>query len=251
MPRRLTAALLAFPLFLTGCYTQLYTRGYAERAASNYPDYARGPAAQADTALQPDSGATVAAPGESASVARTDREEPAGTVIVNNYYRESPYYRGYLLDTWDYPALTFGIYSSRYRDYCDPFWRNDPWYGRNGYRSGYGRDYGGYGGYRPPSPGGGNPGPYKSDKRVFSTDPDRPDHPVLHKGRRSGSGSEPAAPAPKSSGEVSGSTSSPSGSPSSSTSSSTGSGSQSGSSGSSSDSSEKEDHPSLNKGRRR
>lgn len=223
---------------LTGCYTQLYTRGYAERAAA-YPEYSRAPSATASDSAAPDTGTA----GDSGIAGARERDTvyaPPATVVVNNYYRESPYYRGYLINDWDYPSFSFGIYSSRYRDYSSPFWWNDPWYRAGGrYHSGY---HGGYrgnnGGYDPPA-GGGTSGPYQSDKRIFTPEPN---HPELRKGRRSPEAQTPAVePAPKSSGE----------SGSSSTSSSSSSSSGSAGSSSASGSADKDDHPALKKGRRR
>ena len=248
----LLAAGFAFPLCFSGCYTQLYTRGYAERSAADYPEYSRAPRSQADTAA-PDPG--YATSGDSAVAERESdtlyRPSGPNTVVVNNYYQDSPYYRGYLINDWDYPSISFGIYSSRYRDYTGAYWWNDPWYRSDrGYHSGYYRDNGGY----TPSGGGGNHGPYASDKRIFTLPSNQP---ALHKGRRSRS---EAAPVPKNSSEAG---SSSSNSTSSSSSSASGGGStSSGSNSSASGSSEKQDpqeksqpekpeHPALNKGRRR
>ncbi|HKP94598.1 MAG TPA: hypothetical protein VJ385_02465 [Fibrobacteria bacterium] len=206
--KTLPALALIACLGFTGCYTQFYTQGYAARAVDEPREYARSPRAQGDTALPDDSAAQAAGP---------DGANRPGTVIVNNnYYRQSPYYRGYLVDQWEYPYVSFGFYSSRYRDYYGAYWWNDPWY-RDGYyrRGGHGRDYHG----SHPSGGGGSPGPYQSDKRIFSIAPDR-----SPKGRRS----EPAPAAPKYSSE---------------------SGSDSGSTASGSR--DQDDHPKVNKGRRR
>jgi hypothetical protein len=243
--RVVLAALIALMAsgLLTGCYTQLYTRGYAERTAA-YPEYSRAPRAPSDTAA-PDTG-TVGDSGLAAGRERDTLYAPPATVVVNNYYRESPYYRGYLINDWDYPSFSFGIYSTRYRDYSSPFWWNDPWYrAGGGYHTGYHGHHGGHrgdhGGYIPPAGGGGTTGPYQSDKRIFTPEPD---HPELRKGRRSYE-APPAVPAPKYSGE-----SDPSSSSSSSASPSSGSAGSSNSS-SSSASSDQEEHPSLKKGRRR
>ncbi|MEO7958509.1 MAG: hypothetical protein ABIW76_17640 [Fibrobacteria bacterium] len=248
-------ASLASGLF-TGCYTQLYTRGYAERTSVNR-EYSRAtgtPSGSTDPAA-PDTG-TVGDSGVAAARERDTLNAPPTAVVVNNYYRESPYYRGYLINDWDYPSFTFGIYSSRYRDYSSPFWWNDPWYrAGGGYHTGYHGGRGSHGGgYRGdnggsiPSTGGGTTGPYQSDKRIFTPEPD---HPELRKGRRSNEA--PAAdPAPKYSGESESSSSSSSASSSASTSTSS-STSTSGSAGSSSSSgsSDDDDHPTLKKGRRR
>jgi hypothetical protein len=227
------AALVASGIF-SGCYTQLYTRGYAQRPAA-YPEYSRAPRAPADTTA-PDTG-TAGDSGVAGPASGGDTlYRPPATVIVNNYYRESPYYRGYLINDWDYPSFSFGIYSTRYRDYSSPFWWNDPWYrAGGGYHTGY------HGGYRsgndgnvPPAGGGGSTGPYQSDKRIFTP---APDYPELRKGRRAYEApATEANPAPKYSSE-SGS-SAASNPPSSSSTSSSG-------------SAEPADHPTLKKGKRR
>jgi hypothetical protein len=132
---------------LTGCYTQLYSRGYADRAAANYPQYYRAPSDQGDTLAPPDSTALA----REDSLRRVDSLYASGqagaggnggggtgSVVVNNYYQESPYYRGYLIQDWNHPTLAFGIYSSRYRDYYGPYWWDDPWYRTGGrYHRGY------------------------------------------------------------------------------------------------------------------
>jgi hypothetical protein len=214
----------------TGCYTQLYTRGYAARSVDG-TDYARSPGTLADTA----------APADSAALASgNDSSGHPGSVIVNNYYRNDPYYRGYRVDEWEYPFISFGFYSSRYRDYSGAYWWDDPWYGRgyssrNYYRGG-GYRRGGQGGHVPdsyPSGGGGSPGPYESDKRLYS----RPPQHTPSKGRRSDEGSAATpAPAAKSSGDGGSNSGSASAPPASSD---------------GSDSRKKEDHPRLNKGKRR
>jgi hypothetical protein len=215
LPASLTA--LAAACVFTGCYTQLYTRGYAERSVDAAPAY--GYAGVPDSAVD-------AADSAAAAAQRDTLYRPGGTVIVNNYYRESPYYRGYALDAWDYPYISFGFYSGRYRDYYGPYWWHD------GYRRGrYYRDY--HDGHTGGTQVGGGNGPYKSDKRIFApTSPQpRPD-----KGRRS----EPAqvAPAPKASdpapAESSGS-----------------SGNDDRNESSSSSSGASNDHPALHKGKRR
>ncbi|MDQ3002492.1 MAG: hypothetical protein M3Y08_14685 [Fibrobacterota bacterium] len=225
-------------LAFTGCYTQLYTQGYGQRAAA-YPEYDRGPQTQAQA--DPADGEY-----DSSALAGTAREadtlyRSAPPVIVNNYYNESPYYRGYRIDDWNYPYISLGFYSSGYRSYYDPYWWNDSRYHRHDrrYHGGYDRNYGG-GSDNPPS-GGGSSGSYQSDKRIFTPAPDRS---VPKKGRRSESGaSNPnPAPAPKVSEEGSGS-SSPSSSEGPST--------QSGGESSTSGSSDKAEHKPLKKGKRR
>jgi hypothetical protein len=234
----------------TGCYTQLYSRGYAERAAANYPDYYRAPAASGDTLAPTDSAGWARADSLRKADSLLSLEESGrtaggsgnGSVIVNNYYQESPYYRGYLIQDWNYPTLAFGIYSSRYRDYYGPYWWNDPWYrSGGGYHRGYHGNHGNNGGYD--TPAGGGSGPYTSDKRIFTPAPDH----ELRKGRRA----EPVQqPAPKyGSDNASSGTGSNSGSSSSSSSGSSSSSSSGSSSGSGS--SEKDDHPDVKKGKRR
>jgi len=159
---------LAALLSLTGCYTQLYTGGYAERTVYPYP-YDRD-ATPRDSAMADSLD----------SVAAADTLHHPKTVIVNNYYDNSPYYRGYSIDAWDYPFVSLGFYSGRYRDYYGPYWWNDA----HRYRGNYRRYYETY-------PGGGTTqGPYHSDRRIF---PPASSQPPLHKGRRS----EPAQPAAK------------------------------------------------------
>jgi uncharacterized membrane protein YgcG len=213
---------LAAALPLAGCYTQLYTQGYAERTVYPYPY---------DRPLSPRDSA---AADSLDSVAAADTLRRPNTVIVNNYYHDSPYYRGYPIDAWDYPFISLGFYSGRYRDYYGPYWWHD--YPHHGYRRRY---------YYESYPGGGTtPGPYHSDHRIFAPAPSQP---PLHKGRRG----EPAqaAPAPKAAEPA------PSAAPAESTRSSgdpgSGSGSSSGSSSSGSSGGSSDDHPALHKGRRR
>lgn len=171
-------------LAFSGCYTQLASGGYARRSVDPAYGYAAVPDSLAGDSLAAE------APG-------TDTVYRPATVVVNNYWRESPYYRGYALDAWDYPGFTLGFYSTGYRSYSDPWW----WNRRHGYHR-HDSYHGGYhgGGYR----GGGTvvtwpSGPYKSDKRIFSPEPEaRP-----AKGRRSESAPTPA-PAPEPAPEVSG-----------------------------------------------
>src|SRR4051812_44891897 len=101
---------LAALLSLTGCYTQLYTGGYAERTVYPYPN--DRDASPRDSALADSLD----------SVAAADTLHQSKTVIVNNYYDNSPYYRGYSIDAWDYPFVSLGFYSGRYRDYYGPYW---------------------------------------------------------------------------------------------------------------------------------
>lgn len=208
---------------LAGCYTQLYTRGYAERSAYQ-ESYGRS------------AGDSAVVDSLSDSLAAADSARAPNTVIVNNYYQDRSSYRGYGIDAWDYPYVSFGFYSGRYRDYYGPYWWSDPYYHR-GYRH---NRYEG----RPGGGGSGSTGPYHSDKRLFAPAPSEP----LRKGRRSEPAASPA-PAPKAAdpapSESSGSSSSGSKSDDASSSGSA-SGSSSGSSSGSGD-----DHPSLHKGRRR
>ncbi len=225
-----TVACLGF----SGCYTQLYTGGYASRTVEAPAEYyAHEPQSQADT-LSPGDSVQGAGTGERDTAARPN------TVVVNNYYRESPYYRGYLVDEWEYPSISFGFYSSRYRDYNGAYWWNDRGYHRR-YQDRYYRDRD-YGGSNPsyPSAGGGAPGPYKSEKRLFSNPPQR-----VTKGHRSQPAGAPA-PAPKKAdeGDASKSGNAAASPPA----------SQSGGSDSDKSASEgsgKDDHPQVQKGKRR
>jgi len=216
---------LAAALPLAGCYTQLYTAGYAERTVNPYP-YDR-PVTARDSAVADSLD----------SVAAADTLHQQKTVIVNNYYDNSPSYRGYSIDAWDYPFISFGFYSGRYRDYYGPYWWNDDHYHRGHARRRYYDSY----------PGGGTtPGPYHSERRIFAPSSSQP---PLNKGRRN----EPAqaAPAAKTSNAApaESSKSSSSGDGNSSSGSSGSSGSSSGSSGNSNGSGD--DHPDVHKGRRR
>jgi len=212
---------LAAILSLTGCYTQLYTGGYAERTVYPYP-YDRD-ASPRDSA----------AADSLDSVAAADTLRHPKTVIVNNYYDNSPYYRGYSIDAWDYPFVSLGFYSGRYRDYYDPYWWSD------------GRPNRGHRRYYQTYPGGGTTqGHYHSDQRIF---PPASSQPPLHKGRRSEPAqpaAKPAAPAPAPAQSTAPDESSRSSSDNG-NSSSNSSGSSSGSSGGSSD-----DQHDLHKGRR-
>lgn len=188
---------MAACLLFGGCYTQLYTQGHLARSEND--PYARygysGDEEQAgDSAL---SNGDSAMGGDSTQEARSGRPEgdtltgQPGTVIVNNYYRESPYYRGYAISDWGYPSVHFGFYNSGYRDYYGPYWWSDPGYHhRRHYRNDYDRPSAGGG------TGGGVSGSYQSDKRLFS-------HPAPgpRKGRRAAepeSSSPPAAKAAQS-----------------------------------------------------
>lgn len=223
-----TLALLAC-LGFTGCYTQLYTQGYGERTLDDR-EYANANDTQADTGLTYDSSGTARREGDTLY-------RPA-TVVVNNYYHESPYYRGYRVDDWEYPFISFGFYSSGYRDYNGAYWWNGNGYHRGNYRSG--RDY--RGSY--PSSGGGTPGPYQSDKRLFSPPPDHP-----RKGRRAPSGNGgSAAPAPKTSSGGGASAPVPSPAPAASGNDSKAS---SGDTDKDKGKDDQDDHPAVNKGRRR
>jgi len=219
------AAILSIAGCLTGCYTQLYTAGYAERTVYPYP-YDRT-ASPRDSAMADSLD----------SIAAADTLRQPKTVIVNNYYDNSPYYRGYSIDAWDYPFVSLGFYSGRYRDYYGPYWWNDGYSHRGHARR-----------YYPSYPGGGtSTGPYQSDRRIF---PPASTQPPLHKGRRSEpvppaakpAAPEPAATAPAESSRSSGDGNSSSGSSSGSSGSSSG--------GSNSSSGGDNDHPNLHKGRR-
>src|SRR5688500_17157564 len=120
---------------LTGCYTQLATRGDYGRSqaapaygsnGSNRPD---GPVSTASDSLSEDSALT-------ASTGAADTLAPpvgAPTVIVNNYYDPYPHHRGYAHWEWDYPLFSFGYYSSHHGRYARPYWWDrwdDPWHSR-------------------------------------------------------------------------------------------------------------------------
>jgi len=218
----LPTSLLLLAFCLSGCYTQLATRGHFDRE-KNYPAY--GPdAAYADSLS-----------GDSTLAAADTLAPPAGAppVIVNNYYDSDPYHRGYARWEWEYPLLSFGYYSSHYGRYTRPYWWDDPWYSR---RHVHRRPHGHNHDYVPARPAG-PPGPYQSDKRLYNPDPA---YKPVRKGRRSeGPASPPAeaAPAPKES-------------------SSSGSGTESGGSPSEAQPQKQEDKPEkeyrrLEKGRRR
>lgn len=171
---------LALPgaALLTGCYTQLASRGYQ---AGSYPPeaYAGGSA--------PDS----AAAGDSAAIGNSPASgdgAKAPTVVVNNYYDTHRAYRGYAHWEWDYPLISFGYYSSRYDYYHRPWWWDDHRYHR-------GHPHHGHGHYRPATPVATPSGPYQSPKRLYNPEPAyRP----VNKGRRSEEPKEqsPSAPAP-------------------------------------------------------
>lgn len=175
----LLLTLSAGSVFLTGCYTQLYTGGYVDRAA----DYRR----PSDSALAKARESDTLAPADSGRDS-LDRK----TVIVNNYYEEAPVYRGYSTWDWDYPIVSFGFYSSRYRDYYHPYWWNQPYYG--GYGGRHGHHYDRYDHYDHSSsyPGGG--GSYQGEHHIFSP---APAYPEPRRGRRSEESQ--ASPAPKTS----------------------------------------------------
>jgi hypothetical protein len=175
-------SLAAGSLLFSGCYTQLYTAAYADRAA----DYRRP--APPDSVLAKAGASDTLLPGQDSLERKT--------VIVNNYYEEGPEYRGYSSWDWDYPVLSFGFYSSRYRSYWDPYWWHQPYhrgYGHNHDRSYDHHSYGGSG----EGGGGGGGGSAPERHHIFST---APDYPSPDRGRRSEPQASPApAPAPKSS----------------------------------------------------
>jgi hypothetical protein len=176
---------------LSGCYTQLYTQGYATRSLDAPPEAVRSGPLPTDSTLSDTALDAEAAAGDTLSP-RT------GTVIVNNYYRESPYYRGYLVDEWEYPSISLGFYSSRFRDYNRAYWWNDPGYHRRYYDRGYHDRYpGGYpsgsgGSGGTPGSGQGSGGSYQSGKRLYSQPT-----PHVTKGRATPSAAPAPAPAPK------------------------------------------------------
>lgn len=200
--KTLPLSLLLLSACLTGCYTQLATRGHSARGLAA-PAY--GPESVPADSLSGDSatGSLAADP-----VADT-LAPPAGapTVIVHNYYDPYPHYRGYAHWEWEYPLISFGYYSSHYGRYSRPYWWDDPWYAR---RHGHHRHHHPSRDYVPvrPLPS----GPYKSDKRLFN--PDATYKPV-RKGRRAAepvSAPAEAAPTPAAKESSSGSGSSSGGS---------------------------------------
>jgi hypothetical protein len=167
---------------LTGCYTQLATRGYYNHPDSYYSS-GRGAETPSDSLL-PDSALTARAEGDTLAPGR----EGAPTVIVNNYYDPEPHYRGYAHWEWAFPSLSYGYYSSRYYHYSRPYWWDDPWRDR---RQWHGRRHDRPHVIHPPAPS----GPYKSDKRLYNPPPS---YPEVRKGRRAPEPvSVPAEPAPE------------------------------------------------------
>ena len=172
---------------LTGCYTQLATRGYGTAEAPMDQGAAQMPG-NSTLEGQPGDSAMAGLPAGEADTLAPKSDAP--TVVVNNYYDTGPSYRGYANWEWDFPALSFGYYSSRYGHYSRPYWWDDPFYSRRrprGYHSSY------YPPHRPARPisGGTLSGPYKSRKRLFNPEPD---YPALQKGRRGGQAAPAAAP---------------------------------------------------------
>ncbi len=105
---------LLFMFFGTGCYTQLYTADYVNRDAdriSAYPASSRPGVngyPMGDTLAPPRAGDTL--------VAET---RPVTVIAANDQYA---YYHGYSELEWDYPFLSFELYSHRYREYDHPYW---------------------------------------------------------------------------------------------------------------------------------
>lgn len=151
----------ALSVSLTGCYTQLATRGYA----AFEPGPAPTPPAAAGDSLSARS-----APGAADTLAPLIG---APTVIVNNYYDPAPSYRGYAHWEWDYPLISVGYYSPRFDRFHRPWWWDDPGHHR--------RPYHRVQDSRPnpvtPRPS----GPYQSPVRLYNPEPD---YPTLRKGRR-------------------------------------------------------------------
>lgn len=154
--------------FLTGCYTQLATRGYHNHPDSYYSS-GRGAEAPSDSLLS-DSALAARAEGDTLAPGR----EGAPTVIVNNYYDPGPRYRGYAHWEWAFPSLSYGYYSSRYYNYSRPYWWADSWRHR---RHGHGHRHDRPRVIHSPAPS----GPYKSDKRLYNP---TPSYPAVRKGRR-------------------------------------------------------------------
>lgn len=259
-------ALLALSAF-TGCYTQLATRGQGSPA----PAYA-----QAGSPAEPDLADSLSGDSSQGTAARpleADTLVPATgapTIIMNTYYDHGFSYRGYAGWAWDYPALAFGFYSSRYGHYSRPWWWDHPAYSHRYHPfQGSHRHHGPYGhpSHRPPRPTTPAPpsGPYQSEKRLFNPDPayvpvrkgSRRSQPATPRQEATASPvytpppSQPASfpPAPKPSGqdETTQSGSSSGSSPGSSS----GSGSQEARASTSGESGNGGDYPSLRKGKRR
>lgn len=201
----LCLALLA--VGLTGCYTQLATRGHYARSQA-YPPYGAtiSPSSQAADSLVGSADDSLAGDSAYADDSADSLTPPAGTptVIVNNYYDPYLSHRGYAHWEWDFPLISFGYYSSHYDRYSRPYWWNDPWYVGH-YRSShpyrYPRSHHRYHGSGPNRPGTTAPsGPYKSNKRLYNPEPS---YPQLQKGQRGQRSIEPASaqvetnPAPK------------------------------------------------------
>lgn len=198
--QRFPLSLLLLSSLLTGCYTQLATRGHYSRGQEvpAYPPEA-APGDSAGLASPGAAGSPAVDSALAASPPHADTLAPpvgAPTVIVNNYYDPSPHYRGYAHWEWDYPLFSFGYYSSHYGRYSRPYWWDDPWYSRRPIHHrphGHYRPDRGHAPTRPVAPS----GPYQSEKRLFNPDPA---YQPVRKGRRSEKPvSAPAetAPAPK------------------------------------------------------
>ena len=162
---------LLLSFYLSGCYTQLATRG----------DYARSQATPAYGQEVPPADSLAGDSTLAAVPAAADTLAPpagAPTVIVHNYYDPYPYHRGYAQWEWEYPLLSVGYYSSHYGRYSRPYWWDDPWYSR---RHIHHRSHGHppvYVPARPAAPA----GPYRSGQRLFNPEPA---YPPVRKGRRS------------------------------------------------------------------
>jgi hypothetical protein len=224
---------------LSGCYTQLYTQGYGTRALNSEsdPPYENRLDAAGDTLLPADS-------------------LQSKTIIVNHYYQDRPYYRGYGYSDWDYPLISLGFYSSRYRNYNDPYWSHGSGYYhqyQHGYYGGAGLGSSGNSGTSGGTNGGTYHGSDPANNRVFTPPPSYPGN---RKGKRSQTPVGTPAPAPATTEAPTpapsyrSSESSYSDNSSSSANSNSGTGSGSGS-GSSSSSSQADSHPALEKGKRR
>ncbi len=211
-PRHLVLLLLA--LYFSGCYTQLYTHGLAERTLDKEDDYASYHRRAKATLLMDsvEREAYAKAFVEESLSRKRDFLQPK-TVVIQKYYEDYGPYRGYSSWDWDYPFISFGIYSQRYRSYSNPYWWDDSRYERRYYSE----PYHGYQGHREPNP---------ATPHIFTPSPE---YPELHKGHRS-QRSEPSTPAvPKTGSESS---------------------TETNNSTTSTDSNES-DHPKLEKGKRR
>ncbi len=177
---------------ITGCYTQIYTGEYGPRPLENYPNRKAviiKPSGSDSTAIANSISEDSIALDDSIIEAESGRN--SAPVIVNYYYSNRPYYRGYSAWDWDYPTLSFGLYSSRYQSYNDPYWWHDDYFRRQRireYRNGYyynGDGYHNHGSHYspPPSTGSGGNNSNNPPRSSLFTPPPNSSH--LQKGHRS------------------------------------------------------------------